>query len=241
MFSQAEENSRAAATEGLVTELGRVLGGAITPVQRDRLRDFSSRYAVSTQSATQSGGSSVFRTTLTLSPTFSNRSVLSSVSASGGSLRDVRLEQIGALRKRALAKPKSDTGFIEGTAVLPLNGGTVAVRAPDASRGSFVFTFSTSQAGNDTIRVAPTAIDVRQDGSAGATRWSFDVLVDGNLVIRIPSQRWDDQGRPTRCSLDPIAGFEATVPAKGTTVAVTVVGVKPDAMANPAPAGQKGT
>jgi hypothetical protein len=76
--------------------------------------------------------------------------------------------------------------------------------------------------------VAIESVEIHQDASGGSTRWSFDVLDGkGNRVLSIPTQRWDDSGRPTRCSLDPNAGYEGSVALVGGKVEIAIVGLKP--------------
>jgi hypothetical protein len=36
------------------------------------------------------------------------------------------------------------------------------------------------------------SIQVMQDGSVGSTSWSFDVLLDGKIALRLPSKAYDD-------------------------------------------------
>jgi len=42
------------------------------------------------------------------------------------------------------------------------------------------------------------SIQVMQDGSTGSTSWSFDVLLDGKIALRLPSKAYDDTKSGTR-------------------------------------------
>ena len=92
----------------------------------------------------------------------------------------------------------------EGNAAISPSGTTI-VKGLVKRGGTFEFTFDSK---GGILRVRDVA--VFQDGSAGSTRWAFDVLVDDKLLFRIPTHRYDDSGKPTRCQST--QQFEASLP-----------------------------
>ncbi len=54
--------------------------------------------------------------------------------------------------------------------------------------------------------------DTHADGSVGSTRWAFEVLVNGQMVISVPSHRYSDVRKPTICRIPAIEQRRGEVP-----------------------------
>jgi hypothetical protein len=226
LLAQAEEQSRVAAVEKLVASLSKDAALGVTSANRDTLREYVAKYAT----RSQSGNLDKFQTTLTLNPTFTNPRVLGPFLQSGKSTASVSREQrIDVIRRQvSSSNPNAEVdGFLETSATIPPQGGVVTLQARDRKKGSFVFTFSMDPTGQGTARLALRGIEINEDASGGSTRWSFEVLSGGTIILSLPVQRWDDSAKPTKCSFDADAGFFATVKSSTSGVPLTIVGLKP--------------
>jgi hypothetical protein len=231
---QARENSTQAALERLATLVGQRLKRDTSTVERALLREYVAAFASRRQEQGKASGAGLYRvqTSLTLAPTYA------SAYAVEASLEDDKAragpqaaaeETIRSIRKRfatAGSSPEVD-GFLEASASLPPGPASMTLKAKDPRNGFFRFGLRVT-ATRGGARVAIESVEIHQDASGGSTRWSFDVLDGkGNRVLSIPTQRWDDSGRPTRCSLDPNAGYEGSVALVGGKVEIAIVGLKP--------------
>jgi hypothetical protein len=57
-------------------------------------------------------------------------------------------------------------------------------------------------------------IQVFEDGSAGPTSWSFDVLVDGQVALRLPSKGYDDDKSGKRGTSYPAEASQSILPVR---------------------------
>ena len=228
LLSQAETNSRVAATEILAGKIRREVSAPFEDLQR--LRAFAAKYGSVSQY--RDGKGTAFRTELTLSSLFSRQAGINSYLAAGRQIQAKQAsveERPNPLQQKDTKKnaPQERDGFIERAVVIPLGGGPVILKAADPKNGWFVFHFNVSAGKSPTATVTLRAVDIHQDGSGGSTRWSFDFLSNGNRVFSLPEQRWDDSARPTRCTIDPNAGFSGQAAVGKSGVELTAIGIKP--------------
>jgi hypothetical protein len=100
---------------------------------------------------------------------------------------------------------------------------TVFAQASNPRDGKFEFRFRTrTQGGN--LQLFLEEIRVFEDGSAGATRWYFDVLVNGIKAFSLGERRYDDTNRPGVVSLSLPA---VSLARGGANVSITILGKKP--------------
>ena len=229
---QARENSQAAAVEKMVTRLAANAALNLSAGARDPLRDYVSQYGSRTDAQTKPSGSGTmrFETRLSLNSTFADAYAMKSFLNSQPV--PSRGERIQSVRQRLKAgKPSTDIdGFLETTFQLPLKGGSVRLEAENPKNGSFVFFFTVTPT-KGPAQVSLKSVEIHQDASPGSTRWSFDVLSGGKVIISLPMQRWDDSKRPTSCIVDPEAGFSGPANPSSETIQLTVVGLKPKVIA----------
>jgi hypothetical protein len=232
-LSQARENSGQAAVDKLVSLVAQRLKRPVSSADRDLLRQYVADYATRTQAQLRgAAGQSRVQTTLTLAPTYAASYALEASLKEGRAglgAQPTPEEQIRSIRQR-FAKGASTTdvdGFLETTVKLQPGSTTVPLRATNAKNGSFRFGLSVTTDRGAGARVSLESVEIHQDASGGSTRWRFDLLDrQGNRILAIPTQRWDDSGRPTKCSFDPGAGYAGATQFAG-TVEVTLVGLKP--------------
>jgi hypothetical protein len=223
---QAEENSRIAAAEKLVARL--VRQNSLKPSQEELeiLRAYVAKYADRRQ---VESSATVFRTTLALGPTFSSPKVFGPYLADRRRFSTSTVEdRIEAVRKQfATRNPNASVdGFLERAVSVPLGGGAVKLQQVNRE-GAFEVVFNIKRLPNGAASASVAGINVFEDASLGSTRWSFAVLSGSKVKISLPVQRWEDSGRPTRCTIDPTAGFSAEVATSDSGVPLTVVALKP--------------
>jgi hypothetical protein len=225
LLPQAEANSRAAAVERLVSSAAKIAGISPTQADRDSLRTFVTKYSTSAQYKNKDQ----FQTTMTLNPTFANPKLIGSFVDSDRRSHMTPEQRIEMVRKQIMTKnPNASVdGFLETTQVVVSPAGTVNLSAPDKKNGSFQFGFDVKPQGNAMALVILRTVEIAQDASGGSTRWRFDILSFGSVVISLPEQRWDDSGRPTRCTVDGGAGYSAVVKAPNGGAPITIIGMKP--------------
>jgi len=219
LISQAEANSRVAATEILAGNIRRAVSAPFEDLQR--LRAFAAKYGSVSQY--RDGKGTTFRTELTLSSLFSRQAGITSYLAAG---RQAQATQASA-EDRPYAGAQERDGFIKRAAFIPLGGGAMIMKAADPKNGWFVFHFNVSAGKSSMVTVTLRSVEIHQDASLGSTRWSFEFLNNGNRVLSLPEQRWDDSARPTLCTIDPNAGFSGQAAVGTSGVELTAVGIKP--------------
>jgi len=225
LLSQAEANSRVAATERLAASAAKAVGISPSQIDRESLRTYVTKYST----AVQYQNKDQFQTTLTLNPTFTNPRLIQSFLQSDRKGQTTPEQRIELARKQIASKTQTGSvdGFIEVTRVVDSPGGNVGLYALDKKNGQFEFGFDVKPQGNGMALVILRKIELAQDASGGSTRWRFDILSSGAVAISLPEQRWDDSGHPTRCTIDGGAGFEAVMKAPNGGVPITIVGMKP--------------
>ena len=227
VLSQSEANSRIAATEILAGNLRRAVSAPFEDLQR--LRTFAAKYGSVSQY--RDGKGTAFRTEMTLSSLFARQAGITSYLAAG------RQTQVQTASMEGRPNPPRQTsatklgtqerdGFIERAVLIPLGGGPVILKAADSKNGWFVFHFNVSARKSPTATITLRSVEIHQGGSVGSTRWSFEFLSNGNRVLSLPEQRWDDSARPTRCAIDPNAGFSGQATAGKSGIELTAVGIR---------------
>lgn len=129
------------------------------------------------------------------------------------------------LKPRVESRPKPQ--FSASAALRP---GRVEVGIPQHAKGlegAFVFALEvTAQPGGFAVRLGE--IRTYDDGGAGTTRWSFDVVVGGNRLFAVPLRRLEDSGKPTTCQTLPDEHLLGTVKATGSApLELKVLGYRP--------------
>jgi hypothetical protein len=135
------------------------------------------------------------------------------------------------IRQFAAPRAQPQQGDAQGSLTLLTNLGPagtkvdrVQVRAAKDKTGNFTFIFTFSRYGQ-TLHVRLDEIAVTDDGSAGSTRWRFDVLVGSTLAFTVREVAYDDNVRNYR--LQSKERLEADVPASNaTTVEIKVIGYR---------------
>lgn len=225
LLSQSEANSRVAAIERVVNSLPKATGVKITPADRDSVRAYVAKYGAFAQYQDKAQ----IQTKLTLGQTFTNPKVLDAFLQSERKSGQFTPEQrIEVARKQVTSKSMTSVdGFIETTQTISVPGGTIGLSAVDKRQGSFQFAFDVKPANDGMATVYLRNIEITQDASGGSTRWRFEILSFGSVVMSLPEQRWDDSGHPTRCAIDGGAGFSAAMKSPQGGVPITIVGMKP--------------
>ncbi|MDE3166624.1 MAG: hypothetical protein KGN36_12535 [Acidobacteriota bacterium] len=239
---QAQENARQEALDSLVASLAARL--TLDPSGADRLilRNYAARYG-SRSERQMSGKAADLRyidATVSLIGTFADPEVVRLYLSRGEQDPPPTLdaEAIAAVRARftrrnlRLAPP---SGFLEGSAVLypraPNSGAEVVLSRPGAVRvPAFRFHFVLDRGARKQPGLTLDTVEVLDDGADGSAQWSFAVLVEGQIVISLPEQQWDDRGHPTRCIMGRAYSYGASLPPRSGEVRLTVVGMTPEAL-----------
>jgi hypothetical protein len=235
---QAQENSYYSAAEQMVMALGRSAGLRWTLADRAIVHAYVASYATKTQYQRSGSGPGLIRyeTRLSLNPVYANAYALRALLDSERTRqeqRPPREQVIQTVRKNAAAGKlgRDADGFLEAPLRASLKGASlerqVLLEAKNPKFGSFLFTFTIARESKGAARVTLRSIDIREDASGGSTRWSFDVLSQGRVILSLAEQRWDDSRRPTRCLYPAEAGYSASAPLAGDDVDLMVVGLKP--------------
>jgi hypothetical protein len=131
-----------------------------------------------------------------------------------------------------LTPPARPEAFAVGYLLLPASrgkagsiSGRAPVRAASAGKGNFTFAFNIRPAGAGTL-IKLESIDVIEDGSAGATRWAFDVTVNRRPAFTVAAAQYDDRVR-TYAMSSGNRPLEFTFNGTEPYVEVRVTGTKP--------------
>jgi hypothetical protein len=224
LLGQSETNATALAISRLAEQLSPKSGGAFSPGEKQALREYVERYAAKSQSK-----DALFRTTLTLHPTYARAAPIYAQKikpvAQGKTVEDKLTGIKAAIQSPSFALER--TGYLERDLGVPLKGGFVTWKADNPKDGWFDFDFQVSGIANQRVQLRMRSIVIREDASGGSTRWAFYVMQQGKLVFEIPEQRWDDGKKPTVCRIDPQSGWAGEAAIIGNTIPIRIVGVKP--------------
>jgi hypothetical protein len=213
---QSQELSYNAAVEKMAFRLrawSRQPNAALEP-----LRDYVKKYADRSQSRAEPdkrSGMQQFKTTLNLSPLFLNWN------AAGPFFRP----------QPAMGSPTGPV-LARGTATGSASAGSrqaviVPVLAPNSRDGHFQFSFLIDRPAGAAPRLLLQSMEIYEDGSPLTTAWRFVITVDGQPVMEVPTQRFDDSARPTRCRLDADAGLTVPLPPSSGVYRIDVAGYRP--------------
>jgi len=103
------------------------------------------------------------------------------------------------------------------------------VVAPNnAKEGKFNFRFALSRSASGAARLRLNEIQVFEDGSAGSTRWLFEVFLDDRRAFSLPVRSYDDDPKPGRFAIAAKEKAEADLElVPGRRVVLRVIGYKP--------------
>lgn len=110
----------------------------------------------------------------------------------------------------------------EGWAPLRPGGSvTLPVTAVNLRDGDFAFTMRVSNR-NGALAADSVEIAVKEDGSTAGTRWTFEILLDEQPWLRIPSRTFNDRQGPVRITGASLvsATFGGFRPTNGSTIRV---------------------
>jgi hypothetical protein len=202
VLTQSNQASRVAAIEKAMLALNVDIASAS---QRDALRSYVRTYVTLTP---EIAGTKV-RTTATLSPTFTNSSVIAAALQSGRKTFDVEAD-IEALSTGSVTPHDS--------AVI-LDGGKANM--------SFTFTFDVTAERDGLTRLRVRTVLVSGVSSPGTAGWKFQMLAGGFPVLELPLASWDPSGRPTSCNFEADAQWSKPVKASSAVpVPLTIVALR---------------
>jgi len=119
--------------------------------------------------------------------------------------------------------PLRFSGIIYASGEMPSKENNVTIRAQSATAQDGRFEFLFSRTGNP-AKLILQEIRVFEDGSAGSTRWVFDVLVNGRNAFRLGERKFDDSRKPGIVR----PGLPAyVVPANSGNLTITLLGRRP--------------
>lgn len=245
LLSQSQENARQVAIDSLISSLAYETKLSFTTTDALILRNYVAKYG--TVSERESAGIPAeiryIDSVITLGGTFTDPDVLRLYLAKGERSPPPALtvDKIAAIKSQLARKNSNleEVGFIEGTATISAPGpkevGVVLSRPGKVQDGLFVFHFvldSKDAFGQTPPSYSPVLTLVSVDvlgGTRGPELWTFAVLQDDKVAMKLPQQRWDASGRPTKClmTLGPGLAYNAQATLKSGIVKLTIVGVTP--------------
>jgi hypothetical protein len=108
------------------------------------------------------------------------------------------------------------------------HGETIAVRARNPKDGDFRFVVNVTRQPAGSAQVRVQEIQVQEDSSGGSTRWIFGVVAAGQEAIRLPTRRYEDDGKPTKYAMTPADKAVGTVKvAADAPLPIRIIGYKP--------------
>src|SRR5262249_13066945 len=148
---------------------------------KDNVRRFIEQNAQkeTIQEKSSRGGRFRARTRLRLGAAYANPNLMRSyVFAESQGKPMSREEEIDVIRNEVMhSSTNSDVhGFLESSGNLSASGGKIRLAGKNPRNGEFVFEFAVDRDPSSAIRLRLNSMEIREDASAGSTRWRFYFL-----------------------------------------------------------------